>query len=75
MTGLYVYHSLSLYYGLIEIDYINNKTIVCFFNLWSKKVIENISDPSTVHQIDIFLDARIIPTSVVYIISIKKWEK
>ena len=65
----YVYNSLSLYNGCLETVHIDNQIMLHFVNIWSKKVIVNISYPSTVNKIDGYLDSRISPTSVKYIIS------
>ena len=70
MIWFYVYKTLSLYNGCFETVHINNQIILHFVNLWSKEVIENISYPSTVNQIDGYMDARIIPTPVRYTIPI-----
>ena len=43
--------------------------ILDFVHLWSKEVPVNISYPSTINNIDEYLDARISPTPVGYIIS------
>ena len=72
IIGFYVHTELSLYNGFLEKFHINNQKILHFVNIWSKEAIENISYPSTVYQIDGYLDASIIPTSVRYIISIDK---
>ena len=50
----------------------NNQTIPHFFNLCPKEVIVNIIYPSTINKIGGYLDTRIIPTSVRYIIPIDK---
>ena len=59
---------ISLYNGCLEIVSINNQTINHFVNICSKEVHANISYPSTVNLIYGYLDARISPTSVKYII-------
>ena len=50
----------------------NDQTILHVINIWLNGDIENISYPSTVNKIVGYLDARISPTSVRYIISIYK---
>ena len=64
MIGSYTYKSLSLYNRFLETVHINNQTILNFVNIWSKEVIENISDLITVNQIDRYTDASISPASV-----------
>ena len=61
MIGFHVYKSLSLFNGFLETVHINNKTIIHFFNIWSKEFIENISYPSTVNKVDRYMDAIISP--------------
>ena len=69
IIGFYVQSSLSVYNRYIETVHANNQTIIPFFNLWSKEVIENISYPSIFNQIDGNMDASSGPTLVSYIIS------
>ena len=38
-----------------------------FVNIWSKEAIENISHPNTVNKMDVYLDAKISPTSDIFI--------
>ena len=61
--------SLSLYNICPENFQVNNQTILHFVNLWSNKFPVNISYPITVNKIDGYIDERISPTSLRYIIS------
>ena len=42
--------------------HINNQEILHFVNLWPKEVVENISYPSKVIQIYVYMDSNISPT-------------
>ena len=72
MIGLSDQNSFLLYIGFIGTVYINNQIIIHFINLWSKEVPVNVSYPITVHQIDGYLDARISPSYLRYIITREK---
>ena len=68
MIMFYVYKKFSLHIGFLEAIMINNQTILHFLNLWSKGVPINISYPSILNTIDVYLDARISPSYVIYMI-------
>ena len=72
MIWFYVYKPSSLYNGFHETVHINNQKILRFVNIWSYEVPVNISYPSTVNKIDVYMDASISPTYVRYTISIDK---
>ena len=62
MLGFYVHKYFSLYNGWIKTFHINNETILHFINIWYKEVPLNTSYPTTVNQIDGYLDASISPS-------------
>ena len=69
VIGFYDYKCLLLYNRCCETFHINNQTIPHFVNLRSKKIPVSISYPSTANPFDGYMDARVSPTSVWYIIS------
>ena len=67
MIGLYVNNQFSLYNWCLETAHIKNQTILHFVHMRYKEFHVNISYPSIVNQIDGYLDSRISPNSVIYI--------
>ena len=69
MIGFYFHRWFSINIGFLETFHINNQIIPHFVNLWSKELPVNISYPIIFNQIDGYLDARIIHSYVIYIIT------
>ena len=61
------YKLLSLYNGCLETVQTNNQIILQFVNLYPKEVPVNISYPSTLNQIDGYLEEIISPAAVRYL--------